>query len=289
MSYKELQNKPEESEVLSGEFEKVRQMCRGLKRVNAPKNFDFRLKSRIANASQSDFQQNAFLPFLRYALPLCLVLFLAGFVVFSGMITSEKNDVIAEQTVPPQSVNSPVNVLAAPQIASADNSINSNGSGTFIIAANSEVRKPNLNTAVGLEGNKAKNNQSAKRTDKSGEDFGGTRVSASRDSILITPKGIPSNPNISNTQAANVGNTNRISVKDVLSEIGIQADFAGAKWSVKSVGANSLAGRAGIKPGDVIESVGNRKLDTEEIAEQTLTIKIINILREGKKIAVELR
>ncbi len=288
MSYKKLQNNPEESEVLSGEHEKIRQLCSGLKRVNAPKDFDFRLKSRIANADQSDVQQNAFLPFLRYALPLCLVLLLAGFVVFSGMFSNEQKVIIAEKTQPNQTVSSFANSSAPSQIPASNSLIAATDANTGLMT-NSEVKKSTANTETSVLARKDKNDQSAKKFDKSGEDFGGTRVSASRGSILINPKGFPSNPNISNTQAANIGNANRISIKSVLSEIGIQADFVNLKWNVKSVGANSPAGRAGIKTGDIIESAGSRKLDSEEIAEQSLTIKTLNILREGKRIAVELR
>jgi hypothetical protein len=289
MSYEELKNNPNESENLSGEHEEVRQMCGNLKRVNAPKDFDFHLKARIANANPNDFQQNAFLPFLRYALPLCLVIFLAGFVVFSGILNSEQSNTIAEKTTPNQAPDSVPNAIPTSAIVSSNTLIAANSSNPVTAVANSEQKKTAPNNETASATNKNNNLSSVTKDSKPGEDFGGTRESTSRDTPIFTPRGIPPTSNVRNNQSVNIGNQSRSSVKEMLNIIGIEADFMNSGWSVKSVTDNSLASRSGIKMGDFIESADGRKLDSETISAQSFSPKIIYVLREGKKIAVELR
>ena len=83
MINKEFKNKAEEIETLNADDEKLRQMLGGLKKVGAPKNFDFHLKARIANAKPEDFRKPLLLPWLRYVLPLCVIVLLAGFAIFN--------------------------------------------------------------------------------------------------------------------------------------------------------------------------------------------------------------
>ena len=61
MRNKDLQNNAE-GEILSVGDVKVQQMIKNLHRVDAPKDFDFRLKARIANAKSPIFSR-AFCPF----------------------------------------------------------------------------------------------------------------------------------------------------------------------------------------------------------------------------------
>jgi hypothetical protein len=288
MSYEELKNNPNESENLSGEHEKVRQMCQNLKRVSAPQDFDFHLKARIANANPNEFQQNAFLPFLRYALPLFLVLFLAGFVVFSGILNGEQSNTVAEKTAPNQATDSVPNAIPTSAIISSNTLIAANSSNTILAVTNSEIRKSVSNNEIALTTNR-NINLSVSKSNKHDEDFGGIRESTSRDTPIFTPRGIPSTSNVRNNQSVNIGNQSRSSVKEMLNIIGIEADFLNSGWSVKSVTDNSLASRSGIKAGDFIESADGRKLDSETISAQSFSPKIIYVLREGKRIAVELR
>ncbi len=59
----------------------VWQMIEDLPRVDAPKNFDFRVKARIADAKPTNFQPR-FFPVLRYVLPLSLAVLILGFFGF---------------------------------------------------------------------------------------------------------------------------------------------------------------------------------------------------------------
>lgn len=291
MSYEELNIKTEESEILSHEHEKVRGMCGGLKRVNAPKNFDFHLKARIANCDKSDFQQNAFLPFLRYAVPLCVVLLLAGFVVFSGILTGNQSTdaTLVQNLQPNEKANPATTMLEKTEAKVTETTPTVMNSNVVLASANAESPKPASNVQAAQSANKTELASSANKNLLIGEDFGGTRTSSSKDSRVINPPGTSPKPNSATITPPNMGNSNRSSIKEVLKNFGIEADFVNSGWRVKSISVNSLASRAGIKTGDLLEATDSLKLNTEMINEQSFEIKSFQLIREGKKIIVELR
>ena len=95
MSYQEIKNEPE---ILSADDQKLREMCLSLKKIDAPANFDFRLKARIAGSRKSDFQPRFGWAF-RYALPALALIFAFVFLAYnSGFFTSENKTVVAENS-----------------------------------------------------------------------------------------------------------------------------------------------------------------------------------------------
>ena len=63
-----------ETEVLNADEQNVARLLLGLKRVDAPKDFDFHLKARIANATPAVLRPVRFFPVLKYGVPLALFL-----------------------------------------------------------------------------------------------------------------------------------------------------------------------------------------------------------------------
>src|SRR5689334_13063314 len=92
MGYEDLQNNITPEEGLNADEARVRQLLAGLKRVDAPKNFDFAVQTRIANTRPETFQAaGRGFAVLRYALPLVLVIVVvSGFVL--NNLYSVKND-----------------------------------------------------------------------------------------------------------------------------------------------------------------------------------------------------
>jgi hypothetical protein len=80
---------------------RIWQMIDGLGRVDAPKDFDFRLKAQIAKANANDFKPR-FLPALRYVLPLSAIVLVFALVVFNAVFLNDKNIVpqVAENNFP---------------------------------------------------------------------------------------------------------------------------------------------------------------------------------------------
>lgn len=283
MNYKNLQS--EENETLSVEDEKIREMCRGLKRVSAPKDFDFRLKARFANHEPQTSNSPIF-AFLKYAAPLGLAIVFLGVIVTNNLFSVDNTAVpqiaanftqtpIVKEDLPFESELSS-ELVAKNSGPNADfenvtpKNENSNKSSLFPLKDKDELAKV-------LE----KENRT---TDKTGE----SRDSASTQPRVFTPQMFNSSKKVESSNSFT--NSTTFSVKDILSNtLGVEVSFSGSGWKVQSVRPNSLADRAGIKPNDVIEAVGDIKLLTETIQTNSINGNKINILRDGKKIEIVLK
>ena len=280
---------PEENELLSVEDEKVRQMCSGLKRIDAPKDFDFRLKARIAN-HQPQSEKSPIFAFLRRAAPLGLA------VVVLALIVSESFYSVDNMSIPqiagsfretPKRTENFSAVNETPvEIASRESGPSANFE-TFTTSENSNSRQlltlpANVRNEVGNYVKNLKNTNRAVETDG-----GGSRDSASRQTFVRVPQGFNSNTTVQTPN--NVSNPTLFSVKEILSQIGITASFSGNGWRVQSVGQNSTAERSEIKLNDVIEAVDNIKILKEMILTNSLNVRKITVVRDGKRFEIELK
>jgi hypothetical protein len=119
------------------ERDSLRSLIGGLERVDAPSDFDFRLRARIARAEEAKdtrFARHSFVPGAAWlAVATCAVLALAGLVVFRQaqrqMPSSQPSDATANSVAvktPPQT-NSTVTSAHEPQeaaVESSDNPVN---------------------------------------------------------------------------------------------------------------------------------------------------------------------
>ena len=245
-------------EILSGEEEKIRQMLGDLKRVDAPNDFDFRLKASIAAAEPRAFQPRLF-RVLRIAAPLGLAIAVLAFFVISGLFTVD-NETIAPiaDSAPNPVENVPIN---AP-------------------TANSENFVANLSNVETFPLEPKNERRDAQTT-------GGSRDSASTNPNGIRPLGF--NSNKTNVAPNDFRNPNPFSVKESLSALGIEANFSGNGWRVQSVKPNSIAERSEIKPNDIIEAIDDTKISTETIRTNSISGKKITVVRDGKKFEIVLQ
>jgi hypothetical protein len=259
MSDKNFQNE----EILSGDDEKVRQMLGDLKRVDAPKDFDFRLKARIAASGGKDFEPRLF-PALRIAAPLALVLAVLAFFVVSGIYSVDNNSV--------------------PQIAGGDipipNINKDKPREEFVAVSNSQPENSEQNSG---ETDKPKDQELAANPDKLKKDAaqaenngGGSRDSTATEPNVVLPGGF--------------GSKTSLKVKAVLQIMGIEAVFSNKKWKVESVAPNSRAMRAGVKTGDTIEAINDVKLPAETInINGPFVGNSLTVVRGSEKIAINLQ
>lgn len=260
MSNKDLQN---EEEILSADDAQIRQMLGGLKRVDAPKDFDFRLKARIAASSAKDFEPRMF-PALRVAAPLALALAVLAFFVVAGLYSVDNNSV--------------------PQITGGDipiPNVTKDKPREEVAAGNPQPENPEQNSGETL---KLKDQELAANPDKSKKDAaqtennagGGSRDTTATDPNVVLPGGFKTK--------------NSLAVKDVLQMIGIEAVFSNKKWKVESVRPNSRAMRAGVKTGDVIEAINDVELPAKTITLNGPFVgNKLNVVRGGEKIAINLQ
>jgi hypothetical protein len=275
-----MEKSQNETDNLSADEKKLREICRSLKKIDAPKDFDFKLKARLANAKPADFQPR-FGSAFRYALPALAVILVLGLVAYiGGFRSSDNKSLIVESPLvpqnsttlpqnsavssftPPETSRQPDNTAAVPKPDSPDISEKSRPQ---VAGASTRTRKRDL--------------------PKAGKD----NFIGSRDSALTQPKvpdfNVLKNPG--NLQT--VPSSNPITVKEILSTNGISADFENGKWKVKSVTANSLGESSGVRENDIIEAIDSQPLSAETVFDKTVKGKTITVMRNGEKTQITLR
>jgi len=293
MNYKNLQE--ENGEILSVEDEKLSRLIGSLKRVEAPKDFDFHLKARIANAKPSEFQPR-FMPVLRYVLPLSVAVFILAFIIFNGafFVDNQSAPMVAEN-------NSPAPVQAqilpnadlpfAPQVETGSAVLQKPENGTPVEIAipsksapkNKETVVANKSQLIAVKSEKTTTNVLPKADEP--EDSGNSRVSASTGTKVITPQGI--NLNKPAEQAPEIENQGSFSIGQVLSQFfGVETLSENGKLKVKAVKGKSIGDASGVKAGDIIEAIDGAKISETPLNSKTIEVKKITVQRGTETIEI---
>lgn len=234
------------AEYASPDERKIAGMLSSLKRVEAPKDFDFHLKARIANARPADVQPGSLLPILKYALPLALFLFAgAGIMLYSSF-----NGGLNQDTVQVPGQTAPVAIQATTPAPDAKSSVNNT-------AAHAQDQQ------IGVRAPQRVSNPSNRVTGS--QLTANTRTPGHGRSRDFTPSSsVP--PGNSAVRALGISGdpitpVKRIKAAEALKLIGIEADFVNNGWTVKSVKSNEIAGQLGVKPGDQLKAVDGNPID----------------------------
>ncbi|HEX8638595.1 MAG TPA: PDZ domain-containing protein [Pyrinomonadaceae bacterium] len=284
MNYEQTKNNAHESEPLSADEQKLSALLGNLKRVEAPKDFDFKLKARIAAGSPADERKPFLFPALRYVLPLCLVVMLSAFAALRIFAPGDAPDstTVAEQFQPSNqtetaSANAPGNAIFAEEPAKPVSEVNQ--------AAPTRINAPKIS-------NKDKQTLAVvKSSEKSGEKqdvklknaSGGSYVAAVR-----APKAINLGPNGVISDNTNSGQSGKINIHEVLSEIGIEVEFVGADCKVVSVREGTAARIANFQPGDLIQTIDDKKLSSDTSFAHSFKGKVFKVVRAGKQMVIDL-
>ena len=244
------QNGMDELEVIDADSQRVAAMLGALPRVEAPANFEFRVKAGIANGAPSRF---GFTPFLKTAAPVALM----AFVVSVGVLYYERssetapvNDMSMSGPAAPQSQSQSEPALAtgAPESSTVANPIQETASTQREQATPTAKKVPRPQRNVGSSVD---------------SDGGNSKVEILHPARVFMPKGTEAaNPQKlnANPTANSVADT---PVREVLGIFGIEGDFADGGWKVRSVKENSLGSKAKIGAGDVIESIDGQPVKNE--------------------------
>lgn len=282
-----------DGEVLSLEDEKLRQMIGNLKRIDAPKDFDFRLKARIAKAKPRDFKPR-FLPVLRYVLPLSALLVIFAFVILNALYFPDSQAVSqVEEVTPKPNIEKGSSPII--QVANISNTAKDEKSVVEVLPIKQEQAKVEKNAKSSAKETQfvpvksptdiPKKNLVVKEEVK--DDGGGSRVSAASVSPVITPNGI--NLNSPPQTPSNSENLPSLNAQEILLQLGIEASFSDASWKVKSVKQYSLAENSGVQIGDVVEAIDGEKLSDQPLRSKSIAGKKLTILRGAEKIEISLR
>lgn len=264
---------------------RVWQAIDALARVDAPNDFEFHVKAKIANAKPADFQPR-FLPVLRYVLPLGLIVMVLGLLTFntSLFVGNDGESRLSQTPVQPTpaAVIPPIDSFSSNQVAVAA------ASGEILPAniANADM-KP---TQSGQQGQlatakvspKMRTNAPKKNVDDNFLGWKDTTVSEEKGRF---PFGL--DPNRTIKTLPRVENENFLS--DTFQVFGIETVSESGKLKVKTVKQNSLAERSDVKVGDVIEAVNDVKLSASAPRPKKIEVKKMTIVRDGEKIAISVK
>jgi membrane-associated protease RseP (regulator of RpoE activity) len=249
------ENRSTNDEVLARDEQHICDMLGCLERVEAPANFEFRVKGRIAARRQSDTKRRWVPASAAIAAPLGLALAIGGYFVIStsyspGVVaepqTAELKPAVLPQAEPSFSVLPPV-AAASPVEAE-----------TVALSTGPATSRP-IPVSPGI-----------KRTN------------------LVRPPANFAGGSIDETRRISPEINVSLPAKEALLSIGVDANYGGSSWTVGSVRSGTAAARSGLKPGDVIEAVNGRPLDVNTSFEGKFTGHSVRVRREGKIVQVDL-
>jgi membrane-associated protease RseP (regulator of RpoE activity) len=279
---------------------RVWQVIDGFKPVDAPKDFDFRVKARIADAKPDDFRQPLF-PILRYVMGLSIVGLILAFVVFNGVYSFDNKTVpaIAEnnfqppvQRENPPTLDSPSEQLA---VTSVPQSFENENKKSIVEITERKTEQPeskkqprtSKNETLFVAFNDKRNLQERNRKDVD-KNFVGSRVLSVKPAQIMTPEGFSNSPQ-TNQNPSNFNNVSLITAEQILSQLGIEITLEKGNRKVRKITQNSVAERSNVKVGDVIEAIDGEKLTSEPIRAKIIEGKKLTVVRGTEKVDISLR
>ncbi len=233
--------------------ERVAEMLGGLKRIAAPKDFDIRVRARIAQGRPREILRPNFFPILKYAVPLGLFLvFGSVFFIYNSYDPALDQAIVSVPGASDQPgiVNAPDEVPHT-AIASRKTAEEPSAGVSEPQDTQGEKRVPEQEPQLAAK---------VKAADGRSVDFRSSRVTEPRGSFTDralrpaptprTPTGMQLNP---------------LSVSEALKLIGADASFENSSWVIKTVAAGGVAERMGMRSGDRLKAI-----DGEPVAETTL-------------------
>ncbi len=277
---------------------RVWQAIETFEKADAPKDFNFRVKAKIADTKSDDFTPRLF-PVLRYVLGLSIVGLILTFVIFKGVYSLDEKTVpqVAKDNfqAPIQKTNPPAQSAAPEQIASAP--VPQSPPDKNLIAVVSKpktapVENKKESKIVESETrlvavNSVKMPQVKNSTDNGEKNFDNSHINASSDPTVLTPKGILGQSQ-KGEKPSNFDGASSITAEQILSQLGIETALENGKRQVKKISANSVGERSGVRVGDVIEAIDGEKLTSEPIRAKTIEGKNLTVIRGAEKIEISL-
>jgi len=244
--------------IKNEERDEIGEMLRGLKRVEAPANFDFGLKAKIAN-SRPAAKNGGVSRFALYAVPAVLVLMVGAVLVLNSLYFAGERNVA--DIAPVTETKSTEQPQTPPEERP--------GQTIAVVDSDAAGARPTIKTRPKTTENKPRK--------VSNDPPGGSYDAARRLQEPIYPIGL--NPN----------NGGEIGVKDVFGFLGIDAAFDGKKWTVNAVKEKSIGDRIGVKPGDQPDAIDGRAISEMSKFKTPFSAKTLTITRDGKQITVSFK
>ncbi|MFZ1700286.1 MAG: hypothetical protein WBO10_11065 [Pyrinomonadaceae bacterium] len=248
--------------------ENVAAMLGALKRVEAPGDFDVRVRARIAQGRPSETRSSWMPTLVRIGAPATLLLLVAGYFGYNALYQQAQMDVpvvaVAETAAPQSAMPEP----KATEVAASQPTVPV----PQPTIAKVEVKTPELASVAVVK--------KPEKITNSNTDTGGGSV----DSALTVIDSLESN---AVPPANNGGLPSELSVKDVLGRFGISSVSTGSGWRVESV--SGAAARAGVKAGDVVEAINGIPIGVNVMFAKTFVGNSLRVKRDGSVVHISMK
>ena len=264
-----------EPQVTDRDEEKIIQLLSALPRVKAPGDFGFRVKARIAEGKPASATSMWLPTAAKAALPFILLVLVGGYFAITALYTTDDVPAVAvakqeepaaaltqDHTLPVQP-HTTVQEKNSPPVLTAQapvETVNVPSGPSPTVAASRVLTKKRLPSAAGPH------------------DGSGSKI----ETALIPKELSKANDPAVTPEASPKGER----AGEVLTRIGVNALFGESGWKAESVTPNTTAAKAGIKAGDVIESVDDQTLTDLGSVAKPAKGKKLRVLRDGKSIDI---
>ena len=266
-------NRTQNLSDMTADDEQIAALLGGLNRVNAPADFDFRVKAGIARGTATSSGGFRLRRGFAYAAAIALLVVVG--VPMAIFYANRSNGVESTNLAGNTQDAVAVHPVEAPP---------ANGTGPNEVSGD-RIATIREDKTVVTNANKTANSPDAIAAPR--KTRGGSYVEASREGNRRLPKGLDPNARTP-TKPEDFAMNAPISAKDVLSTLGVNAKFDGSAWTVEAVSENSVAARAGLRPGDMIEAIDDQALSADTEFKGKVSGKTIRIVRAGKPLSIDL-
>jgi membrane-associated protease RseP (regulator of RpoE activity) len=257
------------------DFEPVSRLLGELKRVEAPNDFDFRVRARIADGKPAERTATLVPASIRIALPLALLLIVGGYFAFNAFYSPNKDD------VPVVADSEPVSVAPMNRTQSNDPALPSDE----IVSDRRDAKIPESETKLIPNGQMKTNRPTQPKSD---HPAGGSMDQAVREGRRIYPRGLNPSSKVL-VKPKEFDQNAQVSARELFSLIGIEANYSGSLWTIGAVKPNSMGERSGVKAGDAIEAVNDLPLTEKTVFGNGFTGKSLRIRRDGRSMTIDLK
>lgn len=266
--------------------EKISNLLSGLKRVEAPKDLEFHVRSRIARSTARGQQGTSWFPVLKYGMPLLLFLMIGGVVLWNSSLFDR---------VAPDTAREPVNagtevVAAQPQQTQPElpgtSEVNSAREETVAsVTEDQPVREPE----PVRDGEPARRPAERIRDTPPASTDGSTDLTVRAAPTPINPPGMQG-PETNVRRDPGEMAPKPEPIKDALQSIGVTVESVEGALVVRSVSAGGFGSELGIKAGDRIEAIDGRPVNDKSVFEKgAFKVKTVKVKRGATVMNLQVR
>jgi hypothetical protein len=260
--------------------EKVKSLLSSLPRIEPPGDFDIRVNARIASAGTSGRSKRPLI-WAKFAVPALAAVALAA--VFFGGI--DRQDVREQVVSPVSNYSEPGAVASQDEMASAlpQPDVKAEDPPEPALAEKDvPVRRDvSQERRIGSRPSDDAHRGAVRRAQPSEE--GGAFEEAGRAGSRILPRGFEQGNDVRPENGVSEPTTS-VSIADILSIMGVDADRQPDGWLVRSVRAGSVAQKSGVQAGDIVEAIDDTDIRVMSELKSRFDGSSLRVNRAGKSL-----